>query len=41
LKEMPEDDRKNVVAKIVPENLFLLNYIKPWTTFKFVEKEQL
>ncbi|MFB1049858.1 DUF871 domain-containing protein [Paraliobacillus sp. JSM ZJ581] len=38
LKEMPEDSRKNLVAKVSPDNLFLLDYIKPWSTFAFVEK---
>ncbi|WP_182200191.1 DUF871 domain-containing protein [Paraliobacillus salinarum] len=38
LKEMPEDPRKNLVAKVIPENLFLLDYIKPWSTFSFAEK---
>lgn len=38
IKEMPEDPRKNLVAKVIPENLFLLDYIKPWSTFSFVEK---
>lgn len=38
LKEMPEDARKNVTAKVVPEELFLMKYIGPWSTFKLVEK---
>lgn len=31
---------KNVVAKIVPEELFLLPYIKPWSKFQFREAGQ-
>jgi hypothetical protein len=38
LKEMPEDARKNVVAKVVPEELFLMNYIDPWGSFKLAKK---
>lgn len=29
------DSRKNLVAKIAKEELFLLDYIKPWSKFKF------
>ncbi|MGL5521683.1 MAG: DUF871 domain-containing protein [Metamycoplasmataceae bacterium] len=31
--------RKNNIAKIVDEELFLLDYIKPWQFFKFSEKK--
>lgn len=39
LKEIPEDERKNIVAKVVPEELFLLNYIEPWSSFKFMDNK--
>ncbi|MBD5423072.1 MAG: DUF871 domain-containing protein [Mycoplasma sp.] len=29
--------RKNIVAKIAEHELFLLDYLKPWSLFKFVE----
>lgn len=35
--EPHEDARKNLVAKIRPEELILLDYIKPWTKFKFTQ----
>ena len=34
LRETPLDNRKNVVAKIVDEEQFLIDYIKPWSSFK-------
>jgi hypothetical protein len=35
---MPNDgEYKNVVAKVIKDELFLLNYINPWTKFKFRE----
>lgn len=33
---MKNDGRKNVVGKIVPEEVFLLDYIKPWDYFEMV-----
>lgn len=35
LKDMPNSGKTNVVGKIVPEEIFLLDYIKPWMTFGF------
>ncbi|MGM9986758.1 MAG: DUF871 domain-containing protein [Bacillaceae bacterium] len=35
LKDMPNDGRKNVVGRIVEEELFLLDYIRPWSFFDF------
>lgn len=31
---------KNVVAKVIKDNQFLIRYIKPWTKFRFREAEQ-
>lgn len=40
LKSMPnEKGRINVVGKIAEEDLFLLDYVEPWSSFKFVEKK--
>ena len=36
--EEHSDNRKNLVGKIVPEELMLLEYIKPWSKFTFQEK---
>ncbi|WP_027108012.1 DUF871 domain-containing protein [Lacticigenium naphthae] len=38
LKEISDDGSRNIVAKIPAESLFLLDYVKPWSTFVFVEK---
>jgi uncharacterized protein len=38
LKEMPVDERKNRVAGVLKEEHFLLDYIKPWGTFKLRQK---
>lgn len=40
LKEMPADERKNVVANIVDAEHFLIDFIKPWSSFKLVEQEK-
>ncbi|EOH83799.1 MULTISPECIES: DUF871 domain-containing protein [Enterococcus] len=37
LKAMKNDGRVNVVGKIVDEELFLLEFLKPWSSFKLVE----
>ena len=37
LKEMKNDGRVNVVGKIAEEELFLLEFLKPWSSFKLVE----
>jgi hypothetical protein len=37
LRDMPLDERKNAVAHVVKEELFLLDYIKPWGTFRLIK----
>lgn len=37
LKEMPNDGRKNVIGHIPEYELILLDYIKPWKVFQFIE----
>ncbi|MGQ0439461.1 phospho-sugar glycosidase domain-containing protein, partial [Bacillus sp. B-TM1] len=37
LKEMPIDERKNIVGTIAEEELFLLDYVRAWTQFTCVE----
>ncbi|WP_342604991.1 MupG family TIM beta-alpha barrel fold protein [Peribacillus sp. FSL E2-0159] len=37
LRDMPLDERKNVVAHVVKEEHFLMDYIKPWGTFKLIK----
>ncbi|WP_260288594.1 DUF871 domain-containing protein [Peribacillus aracenensis] len=37
LKDMPLDERKNAVAHVVKEEHFLMDYIKPWATFKLIK----
>ncbi len=32
------DDRKNKVGKITEDELLLLDFVKPWTKFRFIEK---
>ncbi len=39
INDLPKDDRKNVVARVVDSELFLIDYIQAWDTFKFVEKK--
>lgn len=39
LKSMKNSGKTNVVAKIVPEEHFLLGYLEPWMKFKFTEKK--
>lgn len=39
LKPMKNSGKSNVVAKIVPEERFLLDYLEPWMKFKFTEKK--
>ncbi|WP_057895760.1 DUF871 domain-containing protein [Liquorilactobacillus oeni] len=33
LRDFPNDGRRNLVARIAPEDLFLLNKVQPWSTF--------
>ena len=35
LKPMKNSNKSSVVAKVVDEEVFLLDYIKPWQKFKF------
>ena len=35
LKNMKNTGKTNVVAKIVEDEIFLLDYIKPWSKFSF------
>ncbi|WEG72652.1 DUF871 domain-containing protein [Vagococcus intermedius] len=37
LKEMKNDGRVNVVGKISADELFLLDFLKPWSSFKLIE----
>ena len=37
LKAMKNDGRVNVVGHISPDEQFLLDYLKPWSSFKLVE----
>lgn len=39
LKEMKNDGRVNVVGEISPDELFLLEFLKPWSSFKLVESK--
>ena len=39
LADLPLDARKNTVATVVKEEQFLIDYIKAWDHFKFVEKK--
>ncbi|WP_285767054.1 MupG family TIM beta-alpha barrel fold protein [Peribacillus sp. SI8-4] len=36
LRDMPMDERKNLVAQVVEEERFLLDYIKPWSSFRLI-----
>ena len=36
---MKNSGKSNVVARIVEEELFLLDYIEPWTKFSFKLKK--
>lgn len=38
LKDMPNDGRVNVVGRIAKEEEILLDYLKPWSSFKLIEK---
>ena len=39
IKEMKNDGRVNVVGKISTDELFLLDFLKPWSNFKLVENK--
>ena len=39
LKEMKNDGRVNVVGRISEDELFLLDFLKPWSSFKLIENK--
>ena len=39
LKDMKNTGKSNVVGKIAEEEVFILDYMKPWQKFSFVEKK--
>ncbi|GBU10403.1 hypothetical protein AwErysi_00190 [Erysipelotrichaceae bacterium] len=39
INDLPEDGRKNCVARIIDAEIFLIDYIKAWDRFKFIEKK--
>jgi hypothetical protein len=39
LKEMKNDGRVNVVARISEDELFLLDFLKPWSNFELIENK--
>lgn len=39
LKEMKNDGRVNVVGRISDDELFLLDFIRPWSNFKMIESK--
>jgi uncharacterized protein len=39
LKEMKNDGRVNVVGKIAADELFLLDFLKPWSSFKLKDSK--
>lgn len=41
LKEMENSKRSSVVGKVVEEEMFLLDHIKPWQKFKFKLKSEI
>ncbi|MCB5950598.1 DUF871 domain-containing protein [Enterococcus sp. BWT-B8] len=40
LKEMKNDGRVNVVGRISEDELFLLNFLRPWSSFKLIENKE-
>lgn len=38
LKDMKNTGKTNIVGKVVPEEIFLLDYIEPWSKFSFIEE---
>lgn len=40
LKPMENSGKTNVVARVVAEERYLISQIRPWQTFKFVEKKE-
>ena len=39
LKDMKNDGRVNVVGQISEDELFLLNFLRPWSSFKLIENK--
>ena len=39
LKEMKNDGRVNVVGRISDDERFLLEFLKPWSSFKLIENK--
>lgn len=39
LKAMEDDESRNIVAKLTPESVFLLDYLTPWSSFQFIEAQ--
>jgi len=39
LKEMKNDGRVNIVGRISDDELFLLDFLKPWSNFKLIESK--
>lgn len=39
LKSMPNDGRVNVVGRIADDELFLLDFLKPWASFELIENK--
>ena len=40
LKDMKNDGRVNVVGRISDDKLFLLDFLKPWSSFKLIENKK-
>lgn len=40
LKDMKNDGRVNVVGRISDDELFLLDFLKPWSSFKLIENKK-
>ena len=40
LKDMKNDGRVNVVGRISADELFLLDFLKPWSSFKLIENKK-
>ena len=40
LREMENDGRVNVVGRIADDELFLLDFLKPWSSFKLIESKK-
>ncbi|GEK89669.1 hypothetical protein SAMN04488100_12137 [Alkalibacterium putridalgicola] len=38
IQEMEDDGTRNIVGTVQEDALFLLDYLEPWTSFKFIER---